>query len=131
MYAPVIGIVRKGLSRGEFDARRDELVAKHDDWTKSGANQVWKFARIGEGDRIVANRGTTEVLGIGRVVGPYYFAKGQRHGHRLPVEWDDLTSRRIDEYGWRRTLVELDREKFESVCSAPPLETKTDMAERV
>lgn len=110
-----------GLSQREFDMRRDELVAKYDGWTKSGVNQVWKFYHIEKGDRIVANRGTTEVLGIGTVAGSYYFVEGQRHGHRLPVEWDDLTPRQVDEYGWRRTLVELDREKFEAICNATPL----------
>jgi len=117
-----------GLSRSEFDARRDELVAQHDNWTKAGANQVWRFARIVEGDRVVTNHGTSEVLGIGRVVGPYYFVEGQRHGHRLPVEWDDATRRRVDEYGWRRTLVELDREKFKTILKTPPIEIDTDLA---
>ena len=113
-----------GLSQGEFNARRDKAIAAHDDWTKSGANQVWKFAHIDEGDRIVANRGTTEVLGIGTVAGPYYFVKGQRHGHRLPVEWDDLGPRKVDEYGWRRTLVALDREKFKAICSIPSVQVQ-------
>ena len=118
-----------GLSRSEFNARRDALVSKHDDWTKMGADQVWRFAHIKEGDRIVANRGTTEVLGIGRVVGSYYFVEGQRHGHQLPVEWDDdVTLRQVDEYGWRRTLVELDREKFGAICNASPLRIRTDLA---
>jgi len=110
------------LSRAEFDARRDELIAEHTDWNKARVNQVWTFARtIKEGDRIVANRGTSEVLGIGTVTGPYEFISDARHGHRLAVSWDDLTSRQVDEGGWRRTLIELDRERFESVSGAPPL----------
>jgi len=115
-----------GLSRGEFDARRDELVATHDDWTKVGATQVWTFSRIiREGDRIVANRGTTEVLGMGTVLGPYYFEQGVRHSHKLPVEWDNLTRRRVDEYGWRRTLVELDKNKFAEINDAPALDVSS------
>jgi len=117
-----------GLSRNEFNARRDQLTATQKGWSKSGVDQVWTFARIQEGDRIVVNRGTAEVLGIGTVVGPYYFVAGQRHGHRLPVVWDDLTPRQVDEYGWRRTLVELDSPKFEAICSAPPLEIQQDMS---
>jgi hypothetical protein len=110
------------LSRAEFDARRDELIAEHDDWTKAGANQVWTFARaIKEGDRIAVNRGTNEVLGIGTVAGPYEFISDIRHGHRLPVSWDDLTPRQVNEGGWRRTLIELDRGKFESVSGAQPV----------
>ena len=120
-----------GLTRKEYEEQRDELVAKHkgeSGWTKSGVDQTWRFHNIRQGDRIVANRGTTEVLGIGRVVGNYYFVEGQRHGHQLPVEWDDVTLRQVDEYGWRRTLVELDREKFEAICDAPPVEITMDLA---
>lgn len=108
-----------GMSRDEFNARRDELVAVHSDWTKDGVDQVWKFANIREGDRVVANRGTTEVLGIGTVTGPYTFVPGERHGHRLPVTWDDTDPRQVNEPGWRRALIKLDREKFDSILNAP------------
>ena len=109
------------LSKSEFEMRRDQLVAKHDDWTSTGVDQVWTFSHIiEEGDRVMANRGTTEVLGIGTVTGPYHFVPGIRHGHRLPVRWDDLTPRQIREGGWRRTLLELDRRKFEEIAGVPP-----------
>jgi len=114
------------LSRSEFNGRRDDLLTQHDDWTKSGTDQVWKVARIREGDHIVANRGTAEVLGIGRVVGSYYFVEGQRHGHRLPVKWDDVTRRRVQKGGWRRTLISLSQEEFEEISHAPPVKTKVD-----
>jgi len=103
------------FNKSEFEARRDELVAEHDDWYKSGVDQVWRFAHIKEGDKIVANRGTSEVLGIGTVSGQYYFVPDTRHGHRLHVDWEDLTPRKVNESGWRRTIVELDREKFEKI----------------
>lgn len=118
-----------GLSQAEFNARRDELVARKSDWTEAGVNQVWRFAHIREGDRIVANRGTTEVLGIGTVTGPYYFVPDKRHGHRLPVEWDDLKPRRVDERGWRMTLAQLDEDRFEQITQAPLLETLTGLGE--
>jgi 5-methylcytosine-specific restriction protein B len=110
-----------GLTRGEFDARRDELIKKDPDYTKQGIEQAWKFSRVDEGDRIVANHGTTAVLGIGTVTGPYYFVPGVRYGHRLPVKWDDVTVRGVDEGGWRRTLIELEREEFDAICQAPPV----------
>ncbi|MCK4504646.1 MAG: hypothetical protein KAW14_03445, partial [Candidatus Aegiribacteria sp.] len=81
-----------GISRAEYEERRNALVEKHEDWTKSGADQVWKFARqIQEGDYIVANKGTTEVLGIGTVTGSYFFEPDVSHGHRIPVEWISTT----------------------------------------
>ncbi len=86
--------------------------------SKGGLEQLWKFAHIKEGDRIVANRGTTQVLGIGTVVGPYYFVHDEDFGQRLPVKWDDLKPRLVKEPGWRRTLIELDREKFERILNS-------------
>jgi 5-methylcytosine-specific restriction protein B len=104
------------ITRKEFGAKRDELVAQFDDWTKAGTEQAWKFAhQINEGDRVVANRGTSEVIGIGTVSGDYYFVAGERHGHRIPVEWDDVGVRDVNEGGWRRTLIKLDRAKFEEI----------------
>lgn len=107
------------LTRAEFESRRDDLVAQFPEWKEGGVDQVWKFAHIREGDRIIANRGTTEVLGIGTVAGPYTFVPNVRHGHRLPVTWDDLRLRQVNEPGWRRTLIKLDREKFAAIALAP------------
>jgi hypothetical protein len=109
-----------GLSKSDYEERRDKLVAELPDWTKQGANQAWVFSRIKEGDRIVANRGTHEVLGIGTVSGPYYYVDGEKHAHRLPVHWDDTTARSIEENGWRKTIIKLDQDKFETLQKAPP-----------
>lgn len=111
-----IGDVSK-MSRNEFNTDRDLLLAENPQWTKGGVEQLWKFSRIRTGDRIVANLGTTEVLGIGTVVGPYYFVPEEKFGHRIPVKWDDTTPREVNEGGWRRTLIELDREKFEAIAN--------------
>ncbi len=108
------------LDRASFEARRAGIQQKHPDWTNEAMEQAWKFAQIQEGDQIVANRGTTKVLGIGTVTGPYYFMPGVRHGHRLPVQWDDTVMREVNEGGWRRTLVELAEAKFSAVASATP-----------
>lgn len=112
------------LSKSDFDSRRDELIAQHPEWqsNKAGVNQVWVFAHIQERDRIVANRGTTQVLGVGTVTGSYYFVPNVSHGHRLPVRWDDCTPRRVNESGWNETLMEIEREKFEEICHVPPVE---------
>ena len=113
----------EGLTREEYEWRRDEVVRRHKDepgYAKRGVDQVWRFHNIQPGNRVVANRGKQEVLAIGTVVGPYYFVGDQDLGHRLPVKWDDQTSRQVDEYGWQSTLIELDVAKFESIRSAPP-----------
>lgn len=108
-----------GMARPEFLARLKE-VGEPLNWRR-GAEQLWHFAHIPQGSRIIANRGTTEIVGIGTVVGPYYFVPGAHHAHRLPVEWDDTTVRSIKEDGWRMTLVRLAPERFEDLCSSPPV----------
>jgi hypothetical protein len=107
-----------GVSKGEFDGRLTRLMEEKDGWTRRGAEQAWTFSRIKEGDRIVANRGASEVLGIGTVTGSYYYAEGQDYSHRLAVEWDDLTPRQVDRV-WRRTLVKLTKEDFHQILVAP------------
>lgn len=108
-----------GLNRAEFDTRRDELIAQYPEkWTKTGVNQVWVFRQIQKGDRIIANRGTQEVLGIGTVTDSYYFVPNVRHGHRLPVHWDNITPHQVNEKGWVRTLIEIGQEKFDTICNA-------------
>ena len=108
----------------EVDAEKFNEIAgelnKSYGWTKKALNQVWKFAKdIREGDRVLANRGKSELVGIGTVTGPYYFVPGARLGHRLPVEWSDTTCRQIDEQGYNNTLLELNRAKFEQLAAAP------------
>jgi len=107
------------MTEEQFEDRCRILAAEHDDWTERGMKQAWTFAGIREGDRIVANNGMKEVLGFGTVVGRYHYADGERHAHRYPVRWDDVEPRQVDEPGWRRTLVNLDREKYAELQSAP------------
>ena len=108
-----------GMEIEDFNERR---FSKHLKFTRAETDQVWKFAKeIKKGDRIVVNRGTTEMLGIGTVIGSYYFVADERQGHRIPVRWDDTVPHRIEEYGWKRTLIEIGREKFKTVSNAPPI----------
>lgn len=107
-----------GMSRPEFLQKLKDVGGPLG-WRK-GPEQLWHFAHIPEGSWIIANRGTTEIVGIGRVTGPYYFVPDDPHGHRLPVEWEDTTVRAIDEEGWRMTLVRLSAARFEELCDARP-----------
>ncbi|MHA1587408.1 MAG: hypothetical protein ACTSV9_01405, partial [Candidatus Thorarchaeota archaeon] len=108
-------------TKTDFDKRLDRVQREHPDWKKSGMNQVWTFAKhIKEGDRIVANDGTRKVVGTGAVAGDYYFISGVEYGHRIPVEWDDVTPKLIDKGGWRKTLIKLNYEGFNAIKQAPP-----------
>jgi MoxR-like ATPase len=39
----------------------------------------------------------------------------ERFGQRLPVRWDDVTPRRVQQPGWRKTLIEVTKEKFDAI----------------
>jgi hypothetical protein len=111
------------ITRNDFLRRVDHLGQDDDEYNKQACEQAWKFARqIGEGDHVLANQGTKKVLALGRVTGPYYFVPGVEYGHRLPLEWYDLTMRAVDEGGWRQTLVNLPKEKFDEIAGIPPAE---------
>jgi 5-methylcytosine-specific restriction protein B len=115
------------LSREAFNARRDELIAAHPDWKKAGVNQVWAFYQIKVGDRIVANRGTREVIGIGTVRGNYYYqADAEKYKHRLPVEWDDTTLRSVYKPSWVKTLISLNSDEFRVILRLNEQPTDSD-----
>jgi hypothetical protein len=106
-------------------------IAAREGWGK-GVRQVWTFARqIRLGDRIIANKGTKQIVGVGTVTGPYYFQEDKEHCHRIPVRWDDVSVRAIDEGGFKKTLVALDEEKFKSLVgqSPPPPAPEYPLAE--
>ncbi len=106
----------------EFNQRRDEL-ARQFGWTKTSMKQAWDFAKkIKEGDIVIANRGTEEALGIGAVTGPYYFVPDAEFAHRFPVAWEDTRPRKVNQPGWRHTLVKLSREDFLEILQAPDAE---------
>jgi 5-methylcytosine-specific restriction protein B len=64
-----------GIDHSEFDKRCEMLLPENPQWTKIGCEQLWRFSQIKSGDRIVANRGTTEVLGIGTVTGRIFLCR--------------------------------------------------------
>ncbi len=123
-----------GISQAEFDKRSRAIVRANPKETRNGLRQAWRFLNLRVGDRVVANRGTTEVLGIGTVIGGYTFVPGDGLPHRIAVRWDDLAPRKVEKGGWRKTLIELDEEEFEEILQAdkwePPPEPVPVLMER-
>ncbi len=109
-----------GMDRDTYEKRRNEVLIEHPDWKAVGVDQVWTFSQIPEGSKIVANKGTTEVLGLGEVKGEYYFVTGARHGHRLPVAWNDTGIREVDEPGWKKTIIKIKEEKYNKIVELKP-----------
>jgi len=99
--------------------QRWEETATRLGWKKGGLYQVRRFLRIQEGDVIVANHGTSGLLGIGTVSGPYYYAPDAPQGNRYSVEWEDLAPRRVTKPSWISTVRELDADEVAQMRRAP------------
>jgi len=116
------------LTKEEFAENQEKLEQKFNGYSKQGTNQLWKFAHeIEPGDKIIANRGQKKVLGIGEVIGNYYFDEDsvshefeggiERHAHKIPVDWYDTEVRIVNEKSWIGTINKLDEEKFEKIVN--------------
>lgn len=72
------------------------------------ANEVWTLMELEPGDRIIANRGTTEVLAMGTVNDVGYRWREDRDEFRntVGVDWDVSFARKIDPVkAWATTTV--------------------------
>ena len=79
-------------------------------------SQMRDFMKIKEGDVILANKGKSKILGLGKVVGPYKYRSEMSHPHTFPVEWYDTTEGMIPKQeGWMVTVIQLKKEDFEEL----------------
>ncbi len=78
--------------------------------------QMRDFMKIKEGDVILANKGKSKILGLGRVVGPYKYRPEMKHPHTFPVDWYDTTEGAISKQeGWMITIIQLKKEDFDEL----------------
>ncbi|MDH6516152.1 5-methylcytosine-specific restriction protein B [Streptomyces sp. SAI-135] len=75
----------------EYNGYQSKISAK--------ANEVWKLQSLRPGDLVVANKGTSEILGVGRVAGDGYTWREDRplYRHTVEVEWDESYAGRLEE----------------------------------
>ncbi|MDZ7816550.1 MAG: AAA family ATPase [Planctomycetota bacterium] len=109
----------QGISKEEFEKRAQEAARKHEGFTKAGAMQVWQFMKIKKGDRIVANKGTKKVVGIGVVTGEFYYVEGASFAYRIPVNWYHREPRNVNFTGYLKTIIQLDQSRFLEALRAP------------
>lgn len=115
---PVLGDVRH-ITRAEFQERAEETLGERQDYTMEGMEQLWRFAReMKSGDRVLANRGFSQALGFGVVIGDCEYVEGVHYRHRWPVLWYDTEPRAIQQKGWVRTLIEMKGPEFEALTRA-------------
>jgi 5-methylcytosine-specific restriction endonuclease McrBC GTP-binding regulatory subunit McrB len=110
-----------GISRDDFEKRREACANKFPGYKKRGMVQVWKFRDIKPGDRIIANNGQYVVVGIGTVTEGYryspgwHFVDGEDYAHQVKVQWNDMGPRKVNKPGWLNTLKELPESEFEEI----------------
>ncbi|WP_327353096.1 McrB family protein [Streptomyces sp. NBC_01304] len=82
-----------------FTAALSETYNGHKSKISAKANEVWKLLSLRPGDLVVANKGTSEILGVGRVTDEGYVWRPERpdHRHTVSVEWDESYAGRLDE----------------------------------
>ncbi|WP_327710257.1 AAA family ATPase [Streptomyces sp. NBC_00464] len=74
------------------------------------ARQLLAFRDLELGDLVVANRGKSEVLAVGTVVGGYaYDSAAQTHLHTVGVDWDTSYAQIFDapRHAWQQTLAKV------------------------
>ena len=73
------------------------------------SKELWRMMEMAEGDKIIANRGTTEILGVGTVTAASYQYRPERaeYKHTVNVDWDTNAARVLIEpvKRWATTTV--------------------------
>lgn len=72
------------------------------------SNELWTLMELEPGDRVIANRGVSEILAIGTVTADGYTWRPDReeYRHTLGVDWDTTFARQIDPVkAWATTTV--------------------------
>ena len=83
--------------RTRFDKEYGENYNNHTPTISKKANEVWTLSELEPGDLVVANKGTSQILAIGKVVEPAYTWKPDREEfrHTVQVEWDTSYAKTI------------------------------------
>lgn len=72
------------------------------------ANELWTLMTLEPGDKVIANRGTSEILAVGTVneTGYRYLTDRDEYRHTLGVDWDTSFARSVDPIGaWATSTV--------------------------
>ena len=120
-----IGDLKQFESKDEF---RQLFSEKYPDYSPGKAtekaNEVWTLMEMQPGDIVLANQGTSKVLGRGRVIEPGYVwrpERGEWAFHTVAVEWEDLAPWDIDPIKrWAFTTVSaVSPEEYKRIVDGP------------
>jgi 5-methylcytosine-specific restriction protein B len=87
----------KEALRAAFEAKFGALYNNHAPIITKKTNELWMLRSLEVGDLVVANRGTSKILAVGKVVEPGYFWKPDRveYRHCAAVDWDTSYAKEI------------------------------------
>ncbi|MFF0475069.1 McrB family protein [Streptomyces sp. NPDC004284] len=103
-------------SLGQYESDRELKDVLDQHWPGSAggslrlARQLLAFRDLEPGDRIVANRGKSEVLAVGTVADGYSYAPDvPTHRHVVGVDWDTSFAQTFDSprHAWQQTLAKV------------------------
>lgn len=79
--------------------------------------QFRDFLSIRERDIVIANKGVSKVVGIGRIVGKYMYRPDLAFNHTYPVKWFDTIERNISPHigTWRKTISRISQELYDEI----------------
>lgn len=106
---------------GQYESDADLKRALNDQsggGSVTTARRLLAFRDLEPGDVIVANKGTTEVLGVGTVSDGYYYDPDRsEYRHVVPVVWDTSVAAVLDkpQHGWRSTFAKLSSTTFAEI----------------
>ncbi|MBB3086557.1 AAA family ATPase [Geodermatophilus sabuli] len=89
------------------------------------SNELWTLVQLQPGDKVVANRGVSEVLAIGTVTEEGYSWRKERpeYRHTVAVDWDTSFARTIEPVrGWATTTVsKVSADLLRRITAASPI----------
>ncbi len=108
----------------------------HEGQISRKGGELWTLRELKPGDLIVANKGTSEVLAIGRVMDPGYEWRGDRddYKHTMRVRWDATVAKTVPPQGaWATTTVfPVSVELFRQIIGdQPPVEPLARLADEL
>lgn len=130
------GDLRTYPDRDAFSqAFRERYAAEYNGYApKIGekTNEVWSLLSLRPGDLVVANRGMSEVLGVGEVVEPGYLWMPEReeYKHAVAVRWDPSFAAAVPkQVTWAmKTVADVPDDLWRLIAGGAPLLVETDGA---
>ncbi|EGP94052.1 AAA family ATPase [Nitrosarchaeum koreense] len=119
-----LGLVAIGWNElGDLDGKSFESIHQklRELWPSAIGNtssQFRDFLSIKKGDIIIANKGKSHIVGIGRVIGDYQYQPALKYMHTYPVEWLDTNEYEIpDQPSWFITVNAVSEEDYKQIMS--------------